>query len=619
MSQNNYKTLMVCATALLAFMPVGVHAQSAAKTTSQSADELLATPVSPSVSVDNSVVPSSSAVTIDPTAVPDMGAAPAVAAPTAAPVNSIMAQPAAVPTEASAPETAAPAAEAKADAAPASDLPVPTVAANEAVKPDVKTPEVKTPEIKAEVKPEVPEVKEEKPPEPILSTAPLSTEPSAPVQVASYNPNSSDRITTLRDAVAVGVRTNPETEAVANNRRATDEELNQAKALYLPSVDAKADTGYQSIYSDPDNAAKGHSDLFRTQGSLTLTQMLFDGYSTKYENQRQFHRVRSASHRVKESAEYNGLNIVEYYLDVLRQRELLQIAEENLKQHQEIMGQIQESADAGRTTQADVEQTKARLNAAEAQEAAVRESLNNAEANYRKIVGDTAQPDIQVPVAPRQLLEQDLESEIKQALTHSPTLDIKEADVNVAEAERLGTKSTMYPKVDFQAGAAAGSNLDGVEGRTQSASALVVANWNLYRGGGDEARAREFVYRYAQAKDERNAAARALEQDVRHTWASMVSAGDRATAFKKQADANAMVVQAYKDQFNLDRRTLLDVLDSQNEWFVSRSNAINNGYLEMFAVYRLLALRGDLLPALGVAYPFEADPAYTAYHKGYKR
>lgn len=614
MSQNNYKTLMVCATALLAFMPVGVHAQSAAKTTSQSADELLATPVSPSVSVDNSVVPSSSAVTIDPTAVPDMGAAPAVAAPTAAPVNSIMAQPAAAPTEASAPETAAPAAEAAADAAPASDLPVPTVAANEAVK-----PEGKTPEIKAEVKPEVPEVKEEKPPEPILSTAPLSTEPAAPVQVASYNPNSSDRITTLRDAVAVGVRTNPETEAVANNRRATDEELKQAKALYLPSVDAKADTGYQSIYSDPDNAAKGHSDLFRTQGSLTLTQMLFDGYSTKYENQRQFHRVRSASHRVKESAEYNGLNIVEYYLDVLRQRELLQIAEENLKQHQEIMGQIQESADAGRTTQADVEQTKARLNAAEAQEAAVRESLNNAEANYRKIVGDTAQPDIQVPVAPRQLLEQDLESEIKQALTHSPTLDIKEADVNVAEAERLGTKSTMYPKVDFQAGAAAGNNLDGVEGRTQSASALVVANWNLYRGGGDEARAREFVYRYAQAKDERNAAARALEQDVRHTWASMVSAGDRATAFKKQADANAMVVQAYKDQFNLDRRTLLDVLDSQNEWFVSRSNAINNGYLEMFAVYRLLALRGDLLPALGVAYPVEADPAYTAYHKGYKR
>ena len=457
---------------------------------------------------------------------------------------------------------------------------------------------------------------------PILTPAPSVAAPenvmatANDTKVGSYNPRAVDRIINLRDAVAVGVLTNPETEAVSNNRRATDEELKQAKALYLPSVDFKADTGYESIYSDPDGSVSGHSDLWRSQASLTLTQMLFDGFSTKYENERQYHRVRSASHRVRESAEYKGLDVVESYLDLLRQRELLQIAQENLSRHNEIMGQIIESANAGRTTQADVEQTKARVNAAEAQESAVRQSFRDAETKYRRIVGDAPQADIQVPVAPRELLEDDLEGEIKQVLTHSPTLDTKEADVNVADAEREATKSTFYPKVDFQAGASVGDNLDGVEGRTQAASALVIANWNLYRGGGDVARSREFVYRFAQAKDERNASARALEQDVRQTWASMIAAGERAAAFRKQADANGMVVEAYKDQFNLDRRTLLDVLDSQNEWFVSRSNAINNGYLEMFAVYRLLALRGDLLPTLGVSYPGEANPAFTSSKKG---
>ena len=132
---------------------------------------------------------------------------------------------------------------------------------------------------------------------------------------------------------------------------------------------------------------------------------------------------------------------------------------------------------------------------------------------------------------------------------------------------------------------------------------MLVANWNLYRGGGDEARIREHVYRHAQSKNDRNDVARSVESDVRQTWANMMAAGERSEAFRQQAEANAMVVQAYKDQFNLDRRTLLDVLDSQNEWFVSRSNAINNSYLEMFAVYRLLALRGSLLPAMGVPYP----------------
>lgn len=432
---------------------------------------------------------------------------------------------------------------------------------------------------------------------------------SEATQVGSYNPRGTDRIVTLRDAVAVGVLTNPETEAVDNNRRATDEELNQAKALYLPSLDLRADTGYESRHSDPHRGFEGGTDVWRSQTSLTLTQMLFDGFSTKYENERQYHRVRSASHRVRETAEFLGVDIIQSYLDVLRQRELLAIAEENLNQHRQIMAQIQESADAGRSTEADVQQTSARLNAAEAQESSVRQSLMDSENAFRRIVGDVPQLDIQVPVAPKQLLSSNVEDEVKLALTHSPTLDIKEADVNVADAEREAAKSSLYPQVDFQASTSMAENLSGVKGRTSSATAMVVADWNLYRGGGDIARTREFVYRFAEAKSDRAATARAIEEDVRQTWSSMNASATRAEVYSKQADANAQVVQAYKDQFNLDRRTLLDVLDSQNEWFVSRSNAINNGYVEMFAVYRLLALRGELLPTLGVAYPKEANPA----------
>jgi len=505
----------------------------------------------------------------------------------------------------------APAAEASAPEATAAAT-IPADATIQAAQSEPATGTEDVPPVLSEQK-QPPILKAESPADFSEPTA-FATEPTT--QVGTAAPRGTDRIVNLRDAVAVGVLTNPATESITNNRRATDEELQQAKALYLPSIDMSADGGFQSINSDTRGQPDGHFDRYRSQASLTLTQMLFDGFSTKYENERQYHRVRSAAHRVRESAEFSGLSIIEAYLDVLRQRELLAIADENLKMHNDIMSQIVESANAGRTTQADVEQTKARLNAAEAQKAAVEESLKNANTNYRRIVGDDAQPDIQVPVAPRQLIEPDVDSEVKQALTHSPTLDTKEADVNVADAERQATKSTFYPKVNFQAGATAGNDLNGVEGNTKSASALVVANWNLYRGGGDEARSREFVYRLAQAKEERNESARALEQDVRRTWASMISSGERAAAFRKQADANGTVVDAYKDQFNLDRRTLLDVLDSQNEWFVSRSNAINNGYLEMFAVYRLLALRGDLLPTLGVSYPREASPEFTSRKKG---
>lgn len=419
-----------------------------------------------------------------------------------------------------------------------------------------------------------------------------------------------NEINTLRDAVAVGVLTNPEYGIVANNRRATDEELAQAKALYLPSIDFRGDTGYE--YTD-DPGTRGGADgddeesLWRYDAGVTLTQMLFDGFEAKYEVERQRNRVLSASHRVRETAEFVGLDIVESYLEVLRQRKVLDIARENVAQHITILEQIEEASEAGRSTQADVEQAKARLASAKAQESDVRQALRLAESSFKREVGDLP-GDLALPVIPMDMLSADVEAEVKRALAQSPTLDINNADISVAESEWQGTGSTLYPQLDLQLNARHGEDMNGVEGEDTSASALLVMNWNLYRGGADVARQREHVYRHAEAKERRVDSSRAVEENVRQTWARMVSAGERAREFASQAAANEQVVVAYMDQFTLDRRTLLDVLDAQNELFVSRSNTVNNEFLEMFAVYRLLAMRGDLLPALNVSYPQEIDP-----------
>ena len=439
---------------------------------------------------------------------------------------------------------------------------------------------------------------------------------AAPVQTAAAPSGKSagglpGRVT-LSETVAFGVMTNPEYTRNANNRRATDEEYNQARALYLPSIDLQADAGAE--YSDNANTNNdGDGDdtetLFRRQASLTLTQLLFDGSTTKYENARQKARVLSAAHRVREASELVGVTIVESYLDVLRQRELLRIARQNVQDHLTIMDQIADSANAGRSTAADNEQVRARLAAARAGEASTREALRVAEANFIQQVGDPAQ-DLVMPLVPVDALTASVEEEVKKALTQSPTLDIYEADILVAHEEFNGSKGAFYPKLDLQLNARHGEEIAGVEdGEDTSASALVVMNWNLYRGGGDVARVREAKNREAQTKEERAKAARQVENEVRTTWARMVSAGERAREFTTQAAANAETVKAYKDQFDLNRRTLLDVLDSQNELFVSQSNAVNAEFVEMFAVYRLLGLKGELLPTLGIAYPRESDPA----------
>ena len=415
----------------------------------------------------------------------------------------------------------------------------------------------------------------------------------------------------LRDAMAVGIAKNPEYGVVASSRRATDAELRQGKALFLPSIDLRGDTGFEHSDdpgtrggADPDDT----EDMFRYEIGATLTQLLFDGWDSSNEVKRQKARVQSSAHRVRETAELVGLSIVESYLEVMRQRQLLTISRQNVAQHIDIMEQIQDGVSAGRSTQADMEQARARLAQSRATESSTRQALRTAEALYRREVGE-APGELQLPGVPYQSLTGSVESEVSQALSHSPTLDIFAADIAAADAEADQTKASFYPQLDLQLNARQGEDLGGVEGVDRSASALVVMNWNLYRGGGDTARVREFAHRHQESKERRGDAVRQVENDVRSSWASMVASGERAKQFAAQADANSQVVNAYKDQFSLDRRTLLDVLDSQNELFVSRSNTINSEFLEMFAIYRLLALKGDLLPTVGVEYPRESVAA----------
>lgn len=414
-----------------------------------------------------------------------------------------------------------------------------------------------------------------------------------------------DGTLTVVDAVSKAIRTNPEYGFIANDRNATKEELGQAKALYLPSIDMRAESGWER--TDTENI--DNENLWRNRASLTLTQMLFDGFATKSEVARQTHRVESTAGRVAEVAEFIGLDAIEAYLEVLRQRDLLAISRANVDDHVKILGTIQTGATAGTVTEGDVQQANARLAQARATMVSTEQALREAEGLFIQKVGEMP-ADMAFPDIPRDKLPASLEDAVRDAITNSPTLAVFEADVKVAKEEYNASGSTLYPQVDLVANANAGNDLDGVEGSENRQSILAVVNWNLYRGGADHARQREFMYRHAKAKENRGVAARRVEKDMRDTWAGMVASGARAKEFLDQATANEKVVNIYMDQFSLDRRTLLDVLDSQNELFVSRSSHVNALYTEMFAVFRVLALQGKLLPSLGVALPPEATTTY---------
>ena len=198
--------------------------------------------------------------------------------------------------------------------------------------------------------------------------------------------------TSLEEAVRISLATNPDIGIVASNREAVDQELRQARGLYLPQVDlalgyGRENTNNRSTRAKNANQYSGRRALTRLESSITLTQRVFTGFETQYTVDREKARVESAANRVYENAELLALDAVGAYYEVLRQRELVNLAEENVQIHITIVGSISEQLAGGGGSRADVAQAEARLARSRATVAQTLNDLRDAEALFTRIVG----------------------------------------------------------------------------------------------------------------------------------------------------------------------------------------------------------------------------------------
>lgn len=420
----------------------------------------------------------------------------------------------------------------------------------------------------------------------------------------------------IRDTVQATLDTSPDVGALKANRRAVDQELRQARALYYPSLDTRAAIGpeYTRFSGDRRRASTGVDGdndraLLRREVALTLSQRLFDGYEAQSEVERQTARVDSAAHRVREAAEFTALDAVEAHLEVLRHQDLIRLNEANLQQLERYLGQVRDLERGGRADNADVLQTEARIAEARANLAQARGALADAIATYQQIVGQEPKG-LTAEAPPVRALPAGAEDAAGAASVKSPTVQIASADVDVAQAELRGSRAGFLPRLDAELAATAAEDANGVEGSSVGAQALLVMRYNLFRGGADIAREREAFHRQNQARIELERARRRAEEEARLSYNAYQTAKARAVELRAEAEAQRRTRDAYASQFELGLRQLLDVLDAENQLFTVRVAQTTAEYTERFAVYRVLAVTGALLDTLEIARPREEISIY---------
>jgi adhesin transport system outer membrane protein len=426
---------------------------------------------------------------------------------------------------------------------------------------------------------------------PWLGVAGLSLILSGPVSSAG-----------LAEVVRQALSSNPDVAEARNQWRARREEIRQAEGGFLPSVDLNAGIGYERTDSPSTRAAgEGANELTRRELGLTVRQMLFDGWGTRSEVQRQEARTDSAAARLLAVGESTAMRATQTYVDLQRYRELHGIAKESLAIHHRIEDQIRLRSEAGVGRRADYDQVRSRVALAEVNVLAAEANLLDAHTSFQRVVGVLPEGEYATVSAPADRLPDSIQRALELAQENNPVLQTAAADIRAAYAQHEAARQFDYPRLDLELGGNRNDNIGGTEGEVDDLSAMLRMRYNLYRGGSDAARKRATAHNINEAGDVRDRSVRQLEESIRLAWSAYKATAAQLPLLEQQVEAARATRDAYEKQFNIGQRTLLDLLNSENEVLQARQSVVETGADHLLAQFRLLEAMGSLVDHLGVA------------------
>ncbi|TBU72429.1 agglutination protein [Pseudomonas daroniae] len=418
----------------------------------------------------------------------------------------------------------------------------------------------------------------------------------APVAVTA-----AERQDNLLAVVQETLELNPELQSRLEAFYASTEDRREVFGGYLPSVDLSASAGQANRQFDR------RSDYSRNYAEISLTQMLFDGFRVRNRLNRFEHTSRVRYYELLDEAENKTLEASEAYLGVLRHRELVVLAQKNVANHLRTSEHVEQRAGSGVGNRADLQQIEGRLSLARTNLMTEIANLQGVTARFQRLVGQAPGENLESVSLPEGRIPAALENVLRTGYSNNPALYAAFENTQAAESALEETKSSRYPTFELGMRQGIYKNNNSFDNRTDPDSygseniIEVRARYNLFRGGSDRAAERAAYRRINQAESLRDKACVDLRQTATIAYTDVLNLNQQRTSLEAHRKASASVVQAYREQFDIGRRSLLDVLDSENEAFQAERAGVNGDFDLQIAKIRTLHSMGQLLQSLSVS------------------
>lgn len=410
----------------------------------------------------------------------------------------------------------------------------------------------------------------------------------------------------LEEAVSKAVQQHPDVLAKWHQFRASGHERDVTWGRNLPSLDVVFGTGHERKSSP--TLAGGTNGYGIENSKLTLTQNVFEGFATINDTVRLEHASLVRFYEFMDVSETAALEATRAYIDLYRFRKLLEMAEENYAVHRLVFDKINQRAKSGIGRGVDLEMAGARLALAESNLLTEASNLHDVAARYQRIVGESPKGEVSAPSS--QLgkgLPKSRAEAVEAGFQGSPQL--KAAVQNILSAQRniAVQRAGYYPRVDLYAQSSREKNASGVSGHTVTDTVGLTVSMNLFRGGQDSSREKKAVEETSAAKDVRERVCRDLRQNLSLSFNDYLRLTEQLVYLDQHQLSTDKAREALRKQFDIGQRTLLDVLDTENEYYTARRNYLNGEMDLSIAQARYQAASGSLLKTLNLK-RLDAEP-----------
>jgi len=400
----------------------------------------------------------------------------------------------------------------------------------------------------------------------------------------------------LNDALGVAYETNPQLDAERAALRATDEGVAEANAGWRPSVNAGGSYGTERIEV---GGVPGSFNDHPLQGQVTINQPIFRGGRTFAEVSRAKALDRAGRAQLTGAEQQVLLAAVTAYMNVVRDQAIVDLNQHNVDVLQKQLDATQKQFEVGELTRTDVAQSQARLSGAQAELVTAKGQLAISRATFLQVIGRA--PETLDESTPLPALPGSEDDAVNLALKQNPSLIAAQEDEHAADYGVDASVGALLPQLSVQGqyqysrdSFSTGFGSPSGAGTIRDTAILGELTVPIYQGGADEAGVRQAKQLHSQAQLDAVNAERQTREGVSAAWEAFQSAQSAIASNQASVKANQLAFEGVSKEQQVGSRTILDVLNAEQELLNSQVAVVGSERDAEVAAYQLLAATGGL-------------------------